>query len=170
MCGNLKYEKANIELRRGEVIKLLSKGHSQSEIAKELNVSNALISLDIQYLKEKAKEGLRTHIQDRLPFEFARATTGINDILRRAYDILDKTTDPKLQHQWMTLIMQLWGTVMSLATDGGVIEQAFRKVEGLSPAANIAATKEEEPKEKEDFQEDEEPEPIEPEEEIEKEG
>jgi DNA-binding NarL/FixJ family response regulator len=47
MNTDLKYEKANIELRRGKVLELLTKGHSQTEIANSLNVSNALISLDI---------------------------------------------------------------------------------------------------------------------------
>jgi predicted transcriptional regulator len=63
MSRDLKYEKANIELRRGKVLELLSKGHSQTEIAKTLNVSNALISLDLQYIKEKAQKELETHIE-----------------------------------------------------------------------------------------------------------
>jgi DNA-binding NarL/FixJ family response regulator len=51
MDSDLKYDKINIELRRGEVLKLLARGHSQTDIAKKLNVSNALISLDVQKSK-----------------------------------------------------------------------------------------------------------------------
>src|SRR5918992_6055933 len=60
--SDLKYDKINIELRRGKVLELLAKGNSQTEIAKALNVSNALISLDIQYLREQAQKELETHI------------------------------------------------------------------------------------------------------------
>ena len=140
MNSNLKYDKINIELRRGKVLELLSQGYNQRSIAEKLNVSDALISLDMQWIREQAKEGLRTHMQEKLPYEFARAMAGINDILRRAHEILDSTKDPKLQHQYTTLIMQLWGTVMLLATDGGVIEQAFKKVEGLQSHQQLADT------------------------------
>ena len=145
MNTDLKYEKVNIELRRYKVLELLAKGYNRRSIAEKLNVSDALISLDIQWIREKPKEQLRTHLSEKLPYEFARAMTGINDILRRAHEILDSTKDPKLQHQYMTLIMQLWGTVISLATDGGVIEQAFRKVEGLQgPRSQCQRTNSEE--------------------------
>lgn len=131
MNSDLKYDKINIELRRGKVLELLTKGYSQRNIAEKLNVSDSLISLDIQWIREQAKDTLRSHLSDKLPFEFARAMAGINDILRRAHEILDSTKDPKLQYQYMTLIMQLWGTIMSMATDGGVIERAFKKMEQL---------------------------------------
>ena len=132
MNTDLKYEKANIELRRGEVLKLLAKGHSQNDIAKSLNVSAALISLDVQYLKEQAQRELRVHIKEVIPFEYARAVSGINGILRKATDILDKTDDPKLQYQFMTLLMQCYGQIMSLATDGGIVQEVMKKVESLS--------------------------------------
>src|ERR687898_842979 len=98
MSTSSKYEKENIELRRGEVLKLLAKGHSQADIAKSLNVSPALISLDVQFLKEQAQRELRVHIKEVIPFEYARAVSGINGILRKATDILDSTSDPKLQY------------------------------------------------------------------------
>ena len=162
MNSDLKYEKVNIELRRGEVLKLLARGHSQTDIAKKLNVSSALISLDVQFLKEQAQRELRVHIKEVIPFEYARAVSGINDILRRAYDILDRMTDPKMQLQTMTLLMQCYGNIMTLATDGGIVQEAMKKVEQLKPPAD---TNEEE-RIKEDFQDEEESEPIEPEEDL----
>ena len=132
MKSDLKYEKANIELRRGKVLELLAIGYSQRSIAEKLNVSDALISLDIMWIKEKAKEDLRSHFQDRLPYEFARSTAGINDVLRRATELRDRMTDPKLQLQTMSLMAQLYGQIMNMASDGGVIQAAFEKVEQLS--------------------------------------
>jgi hypothetical protein len=45
-------------------------GWSQAEIAKELQLHPSTISLDVQYLKEQAKEELQSHISERLPFEY----------------------------------------------------------------------------------------------------
>jgi hypothetical protein len=131
MNGDLKYERANIELRRGKVLELLSKGHSQVDIAKTLNVSPGLISIDIQFLKEHVRENLRTHLQEKLPFEHSRAMTGINDLLRKANDILDKTKDPKLQLQTINVLASLYAGILTMASDGGIIEQAMKRVETL---------------------------------------
>lgn len=163
MKSDLKYEKANIELRRGKVLELLAIGYSQRSIAEKLNVSDALISLDIMWIKEKAKEDLRSHFQDRLPYEFARSTAGINDVLRRATELRDRMTDPKLQLQTMSLMAQLYGQIMNMASDGGVIQAAFEKVEQLSSKDKTQT--EEQPKE-EFPNEDEEPEQPEHEEET----
>jgi hypothetical protein len=131
MNGDLKYERANIELRRGKVLELLSKGHSQIDIAKTLNVSPGLISIDIQFLKEQARENLRTHLQEKLPFEHARAMTGINDLLKKANDILDNTKDPKLQLQTINVLANLYAGILTMASDGNIIQQAMEKVELL---------------------------------------
>jgi hypothetical protein len=131
LSSSFKYNKVNIELRRGKVLELLSKGHSQISISKTLGVSAGLISLDIQFLKEQARENLRTHLQEKLPFEHARAMTGINDLLRKANDILDKTADPKLQLQTINVLASLYAGILTMATDGGIIQQAMEKVEQL---------------------------------------
>jgi transcriptional regulator len=133
LCANFnfKYDKANIELRRGKVLELVSKGHSQVDIAKTLNVSPALISLDIQFLKERARENLRTHLQEKLPFEHSRAMTGINDILKKANAVLDNTEDPKLQLQTINVLANLYAGILTMASDGNIIQQAMEKVEPL---------------------------------------
>jgi transcriptional regulator len=158
MSTDLKYEKINIELRRGKVLELLARGHSQSDIAKKLNVSNALISLDVQFLKEQAQRELRVHIKEVIPFEYARAVSGINDILRRAYKILDRMTDPKMQLQTMTLLMQCYGNIMSLATDGGIVQEAMKMVKGLesqdTSEVKMSSDKDED-EDEEDFEDEE---------------
>jgi hypothetical protein len=132
LSSSFKYNRINIELRRGRVLELLSKGETnQSEIAKKLNVSPALISIDIQFLKEQARENLRTHLQEKLPFEHSRAMTGINDLLKKANDILDNTKDPKLQLQTINVLANLYAGILTMATDGGIIQQAMEKVELL---------------------------------------
>jgi hypothetical protein len=50
-------------------------------------------------------------------------------LLKRAHEILDKTTDPKMQLQTISVLTGLYGTVMSLATDAGIIEQSLKRLE-----------------------------------------
>ena len=52
--------KANeIEWRRSKVIEMRASGMSQAEIARELRVSEASISLDMQYVREQAKKYIK---------------------------------------------------------------------------------------------------------------
>src|SRR5918996_3304920 len=144
MNTDLKYEKANIELRRSKVLELLAKGHTQSDIAKSLNVSPALISIDVQYIRDQSKKRLETHFQDQLPYEYARALTGINATLKRVSEMLEENKDPKIKIECMKLQMDLWKSVMSMATDGGIIQRAMAVIErlGSSTGKDIPAKSE----------------------------
>ena len=50
-----------LEWRRSKVVELRARGLSQTEIALELRVSKASISLDIQYLREQAKGTIKEY-------------------------------------------------------------------------------------------------------------
>ena len=55
--------KANeIEWRRSKVIEMRASGMSQAEIARELRVSEASISLDMQYVREQAKKYIKQYV------------------------------------------------------------------------------------------------------------
>jgi hypothetical protein len=131
MSENFKHTKNMIEWRRNTVLSKLSKGYTQADIAKELHLHPSTISLDVQFLKEQARENLHTHIKEKLPFEHSRAMTGINDLLKKANDILDNTKDPKLQLQTINVLANLYAGILTMATDGGIIQQAMEKVETL---------------------------------------
>jgi hypothetical protein len=131
MSENFKFNKSAIEWRRNTVLSKLARGMSQSDIAKELQLHPSTISLDVQYLKEQAKEELQTHISNRLPFEYARAVTGINSVLKRVSEMLDEAKDPKVKTECLKLQMELYKSIMSLATDGGIVERCMKLVKGL---------------------------------------
>ena len=131
MRTDLKYEKENIELRRSEVLRLLANGLRQKEIAEKLNVSPALISIDIQYIRERSKKDLQTHFQEQLPYEYTRAMAGINATLRKVAELLEEAKDPKTKIECMKLQMELWKSVMGMATDGGILQRAIKVIEGI---------------------------------------
>jgi predicted transcriptional regulator len=173
MSYNFKFTKSAIEWRRNTVLEKLAKGYSQARIAKELQLHPSTISLDVQYLKERSRNELKTHLTEKLPWEHARVTNGINDLLQRTHEILDKTTDPKMQLQTISVLSGLYSTVMTLATDAGIIEQSMKRIEVITDkneaVFSMEDVKENERKEKEDFLEDEEPTPTEQDEQMEEE-
>jgi transcriptional regulator len=133
MSDSFKYTKNMIEWRRNMVVSYLAKGWSQQDIAKELKIHPSTISLDVQFLKEQAKKQLETHISDRLPFEYARAMEGINNVLKRVSEISDTAADNKIKMECLKLQMELYKSLVSMATDGGIIERAMKMVRVISP-------------------------------------
>jgi hypothetical protein len=61
---------------------------SQIEIARELQVSKASISLDMQYLRNQAKESIKEYITEHLPEQYQVCLTALDEIIKRAFDIL----------------------------------------------------------------------------------
>jgi predicted transcriptional regulator len=45
--------------RRAQVLESISKGHTQTEIANMLHVSDATVSKDLEYLKEQSKDNIK---------------------------------------------------------------------------------------------------------------
>ena len=129
--GIVKGKQRLIDLRRAKVMDLLSDGHtSQVGISRTLNISEPTVSRDIRFLKDRARKELETHFQERLPFEYARSMAGINVTLKRVSEMLDEAKDPKTKIECMKLQMELWKSVMSMATDRGIIQQAVKIVKG----------------------------------------
>jgi hypothetical protein len=128
-----KFTKSAIKWRRDMVFSKLVKGCTQVEIARELKIHPSTISLDVQFLKEQSKKQLETHLSDRLPFEYARAMEGINNVLKRVSEISDSAVDNKIKMECLKLQMELYKSLVSMATDGGIIERAMKMVRVISP-------------------------------------
>ena len=67
-----------IEWRRSQIFELSSKGHSQSEIARILQIDKSIISRDSSYLREQSKQNIRKYIDERLPEEYEKCLVGIS--------------------------------------------------------------------------------------------
>ena len=171
MSTDLKYSKELVELRRNEVLRLVAQAVPQNEIAQKLGVSSATISLDLQYLREKAKANIRNHVDEAIPMQYAECQAGLKLILRKTYDIVDdksKRTQEILSA--MSLAVDIYGKLMDLSTNGAILEKTTKwinelKQQSQSQTANFAVSEEEA---KEDFLEDddEEPTPTEAEEDL----
>ena len=54
--------KMQVEWRRNKVLELLSKGDSQSDIAKTLQVDLSIISRDVYFLRQQAKSNIKRYM------------------------------------------------------------------------------------------------------------
>ena len=136
-------ERRQIEWRRAKVLELSSQGHSQREIADTIHVGIGTINRDMAYLKNEAQENLKTHIQDKLPEEYQNCMTGINQVLKICWEIVNKSrnvnndnigqtvtmTDNKTVLQALALINDCNKYKMDLTTNGVVITDAIKFVQ-----------------------------------------
>jgi IS30 family transposase len=167
---NPRYTRDMIGWRRDFVLQKLSKGWSQTQIAKELQLHPATISLDVQFLREQAQQDLQTHIKETIPFEFKKSKQAISDLILKANEILENTNDEKIQMQIINTLANLHAANMNLNSEGNIIQQAYDKVQALEEIQKRnRASVEESENEKEDFQHDEEPTPIEEDEDLQEE-
>ena len=86
-----------VDWRRNKVQQLLVRGYSQWDVAEELQIDQSTVSRDIKYIRQQAQENLQKHIQQKLPEEYQRCLTGMNQVLKLSWHIANNT--PKQNDQ-----------------------------------------------------------------------
>ena len=86
-------------------------------IATDLQIDKSVICRDLVYLRQQANENLKTHIQDKLPEEYQNCMTGINQVLKICWAIVNKSRNINNDngHQTVTMtdnktVLQVFGT------------------------------------------------------------
>jgi predicted transcriptional regulator len=120
-------ERLNVEWRRSKVIELNSQGYSQPETAKILQVSLGTVNRDLSIIRQQARKDIQEHIQKRLPEEYQRCLTGLNEILKTCWSIILKPgTDDKTKLQATAIINDSYKYIMDLTTNGSIVTDAIR--------------------------------------------
>jgi hypothetical protein len=86
-----KMEQQQLDWRRAKVLELSSRGYSQIEIATDLQIDKSVICRDLVYLRQQANENLKTHIQNKLSEEYQNCMTGVNQVLKICWEIVNKS-------------------------------------------------------------------------------
>jgi aspartate ammonia-lyase len=120
--------KMQVEWRRTKVPELLSKGDSQSEIAKVLHVDLSIISRDVYFLIQQAKANIKRYIDERLPEEYEKCLVGINMIKKEAWTLAQNTKDNKEKIQALSLVKECHSMELDLFTNATVVDDAIRFV------------------------------------------
>jgi hypothetical protein len=120
----------NIAWRRAKVVELTTKGWTQDAIAKELMVSQASIASDIKYFKDQARDNVKKYMDSFLPAEFTKVLLGIDNVLKKAWSIIDddKDKDVKNKISALSLCNQSYSLQVELLTSTEVLSNAMEFV------------------------------------------
>jgi predicted transcriptional regulator len=132
---------SGLEWRRSKVQELASQGYNQSEISRILQISQPTINRDIAFLRQQAKDNIKTYIDERLPEEYERCFVGLTAILREAWNTANQSEDRREKIQALSLAKECYSMKLDLLTNATVIDDAIRFVsnrtnEMLRPSSN----------------------------------
>ena len=82
-------KKTQILLRRGQITELYSKGLSENEMARELDVAQATISSDLRVMRNQALTKTQTFTEKELPHEIDSLMVSNKLLTKKAWAILD---------------------------------------------------------------------------------
>jgi predicted transcriptional regulator len=117
-----------LEWRRSKVVEMRARGLSQTEIARELQVSEASISLDMQYLRSQAKESISEYVTEHLPEQYQVCLTALDEIIKRAFDILETSDDNREKLQAMELFKDTYLVKLELLSNATTIDSALNYI------------------------------------------
>jgi transcriptional regulator len=117
-----------LEWRRSKVIELKSRGLSYGEIARELQVSRASISSDIQYLRNQARETIKQYVTDHLPEQYQVCLSALDTILKHAFEILETSDDNREKLQAMELFKETHLVKLELLSNATTIDSALNYI------------------------------------------
>jgi hypothetical protein len=120
-----KIKDKEISWRRSKIIELRGYGLSQTEIAKQLQVSEACISLDMQYLREQAKETIKEYATEYLPAQYQICLAALDTILQNAFVIQQRSNDNREKLQAMQLFKDTHLTKLELLSNATTIDSAL---------------------------------------------
>lgn len=107
--------------RLAKVLMFHSKGYSQSEIARKLNLNQSTISRDLAEIRKKARSSLDMYVKDEIPNEFQIYISGLNQIMKNLWEIVeDKQTKITIKDRTyvLSLLMQCYSKRIEMLVGG----------------------------------------------------
>jgi hypothetical protein len=117
-----------LEWRRGKVLELASQGYSQREIAGKLSLDVSAVNRDIFFLRRQAQQNLEHHIHQVIPDMYQRGITGMQQNLKRALEIGETSSDPKVKLESIRIANDCHRFIMDLCTNASVVNDALKFV------------------------------------------
>src|SRR5215204_6598398 len=126
-----------------KVVEMRTRGMSQTEIARELQVSEASISLDMQYLRNQAKESIKEYVTEHLPEQYQICLMALDTILKHAYEILETSDDNREKLQAMELFKDTHLIKLELLSNATTVDSSlnYTRLAGPSGLAAISLQK-----------------------------
>lgn len=111
------------------MLELSSKGYSQSDIAKKLQLDKSIVSRDISHLRIQARENIKSYINERLPEEYEKCLVGITSIMKEAWNTSQETQDNRERIQALSLAKDCYSMKLDLLTNATVVDDVIKFIE-----------------------------------------
>jgi transcriptional regulator len=92
--------KKRIEERREQILLLLSRGYSQSDICRELDITRMTMSRDMKFINETSKRGLFGLAKETLSTMYFDCVRGINEVQKECWRIYRNNDNNREIQQW----------------------------------------------------------------------
>jgi predicted transcriptional regulator len=129
-----------LEWRRRLVFELSSKGQSQTEIVRTLQISEATISRDLDYLRAQSNHNIKKYIDERLLEEYEKCLVGLNAITKEAWNTAQQTEDKREKIQALSLAKECYSMKLDLLTNATVVDDAIRFVQEKTKQRKVKLT------------------------------
>ena len=114
---------------QNKVQELASQGYNQSEISRILQISQPTINRDITFLRQQAKDNIKSYIDERLPEEYEKRLVGLTAITKEAWTIASQQTEDKREKiHALSLAKECYLMKLDLLTNATVVDDAIRFV------------------------------------------
>lgn len=131
-----------VEWRRAKVLELSSQGYSEREIAEQLQpLAVCTVHRDLVYLRRQAQENLQKHIHETVPEEYQKGMIGLRQNLKHVLEIAETSPDPRIKLEARRIANDCYRHIMDLATNGVVVTDAIKYVQGKMDHLNTAEKK-----------------------------
>ncbi len=117
-----------LEWRRAKVVEMRARGLSYGEIARELQVSRASITSDVQYLREQAKGTIKEYVTEHLPEQYQVCLAALDEIIKRVFDMIETSDDNREKLQAMELFKDTHLVKLELLSNATTIDSALNYI------------------------------------------
>lgn len=121
-------QQQQIDWRRSRTLELASQGYTEREIASRLQVNCATTHRDLAFLRKQAQQNLEHHIHQVIPEMYQRGITGMQLNLKRALEIGESSSDPKVKLDSIRIANDCHRFIMDLCTNASVVNDALKFV------------------------------------------
>jgi hypothetical protein len=118
--------------RRRKIFSLLVQGVTSTyDLAFALHISQSTAARDVQFLKTQATEQMRTHISERLPWEYRICSEGLSEVLKYAWFLILQEDARTNKVAILSLIAQCYKDLLNMSTNATVVTDALLQVEKM---------------------------------------
>jgi hypothetical protein len=118
----------HLDWRRERVAELSAQGRTEREIATILKVGLGTVCRDLSFVNKQARDNLKFHLQERLPAQLAKCQSGLDQVLKIAWNMIITDSIKPTKLQALSLISDCYRHQMDLSTSSPVIAEAMEFV------------------------------------------